>query len=172
MSNFRGTLVRFVGEATMHPLVPIGLGMLFMLIMVLNKRFRDETGAIHTDFLNRITLRKLLRILALVILAVAFVHTLPLDLAILYAGDALIYFEVFTAVSLLAAEGRARATWHLIRPLAEDCVRALTKLFVATAQKCVSYYRYAIRAHRRKRFIAISKKSDEDADPIRWRVPA
>jgi hypothetical protein len=156
----------------MHTLAPFGVFMLFMFIMVLKKSLRDETGVVPADFLNRITLGKMLRILAIVILAVAVAQTVPLDLAILYAGDLLVYFEVFTAVSLLAAQGRARAAWYLIRRLAEDSVRALIKLFVAAAQKCVSHYRYAVRAQRRKRFTAISKKSDEDADPIRWGIPA
>jgi hypothetical protein len=155
----------------MHILAPIAIGIFFMFIIVSSKSFHDEPGA-PEDFLDRMTLRRVFRILAIVILAVAFVHTLPLDLAILYAGDVLVYFEVFTAVSLLAAQGRARATWYLIRRLAEDSVRALTKVLVTAAQKCASRCRYAIRAQRRKRFTAMSKKVDDDADPIRWGIPA
>ena len=156
----------------MHVLAPFCVAMLFMFVLVLNKNVRDETGAVRIDLLKRITLGKVLRILAIVLLAFAFIYMLPVDLAIIYAGDVLGYFEVFTAVSLFVAQGRARTMWRLIRFLAGDARRAFAKLFVGSAQKCVSRYRYAIRAHRRKRVTAISKKSGEDAGPIRWGIPA
>jgi hypothetical protein len=157
----------------MHILAPISVGIVFVFIMVLNKSFRDDPGVTPAEFLNRITFRKVTRILAIVILAVAFIHTLPLDLAIIYAGDALVYFEVLTAVSVFAAQGRIRETWRLIRRLGEDWARAANKLFVAAAQKSVSHYRHAaIRAQRRKRSTDMSKKADDDADPARWGIPA
>lgn len=159
-------------EAKMHNLAPFCIGMLFMLIIVLNKSFRDEPEVTFVDFIKRLTLKKAIRILSILIFTFAFIYTLPLDLAILYAGDVLVYFEVFTAVSFLAAQARARTTWYIIRRLAEDSLRALTKLFVATAQKCVSHYRHAIRAQRRRHSASISKKSDEESDPVRWGLPA
>jgi hypothetical protein len=156
----------------MHILTPIGVFILFMFVMVLNKSLRDETAVARADFLKRITLRKVFRVLAIVIVAIMLIEIVPLDLAILYAGDLLAYFEVFTVVSLLVAQGRARAAWHLVRRLVEAFLPALTKLCVVGARKCASHYLYAIRAQRRKRLAAMSKKSDEDADPFRRGVPA
>lgn len=99
----------------MHNLAPFCIGMLFMLIIVLNKSFRDEPEVTFVDFIKRLTLKKAIRILSILIFTFAFIYTLPLDLAILYAGDVLVYFEVFTAVSFLAAQARARTTWYIIR---------------------------------------------------------
>jgi len=149
----------------MHVLAPIGIALLFILVMVLNKNFRDEPGENIADFLSRITFRKVLYILAFVFLTLAFIYTLPIDLAILYAADAMVYFEAFTFVSFLAVQGRALTIWHLLRRLYENSLRALTKRLVVAAQKCVSPYRYATRAKRGKRFTAIPKKSNEDPYP-------
>lgn len=149
----------------MHVLAPIGIALLFILVMVLNKNFRDEPGTNIADFLSSITFRKALYILAFVFLTLAFIYTLPIDLAILYAADVMVYFEAFTVVSFLAARGRALTIWYLLRRLYEHSLRALTKRLVVAAQKCVSHYRYATRAKRRKRFTAIPKKSNEDPYP-------
>ncbi|WP_166143405.1 hypothetical protein [Methylosinus sp. RM1] len=149
----------------MHVLAPIGIAMIFILAIVLNKNIRDEPGATITDFVRRITLRKALRIVAVVILTFAFIYTLPIDLAILYALDLMVYFEAFAAVSLLAAQGRAQSIWYLTHKIYEYLQRAVTGLRVISVQKGASFYRYGNRARRWKRFITVSMKSDEDPDP-------
>jgi hypothetical protein len=148
----------------MHVLAPIGTVMLFVLVIVLNKSLRDEPGATITDFLRRITLHKALRIVAVVILTFAFIYTIPIDLAILYALDLMVYFEAFTAVSLLAAQGRAQAIWYLTRQIYQYLRGGVTRLRVISTQKCASFYRHG-RARRWKRFITVLMKSDEDPDP-------
>lgn len=59
--------------------------------------------------------RKILLPVLIVILAMAMAQTLPFDLAILLAGDTLIYLEVFVAVWLTARLGAARAATTLFR---------------------------------------------------------
>jgi hypothetical protein len=53
-------------------------------------------------FLDRLTLRKVIEFILIFILALAFVQTLPVDLAFLFAGDTLMYLEFLIAVRLAA----------------------------------------------------------------------
>ena len=54
------------------------------------------------DLLNRLTLRRVIEVIAITALTLMFVQTLPLDLAILFAGDTLLYLELVTLASLVA----------------------------------------------------------------------
>jgi hypothetical protein len=54
------------------------------------------------DFLSRLTLRRVLEFVAIAILAIAFAQTFPIDLAFLFAGDALMYLEIVVVVRLAA----------------------------------------------------------------------
>jgi len=63
------------------------------------------------DFLSRLTLRRVLEFFAIVILALAFAQTFPIDLAFLFAGDALMYLEILVVIRLAA--GRE----HLVQAL-------------------------------------------------------
>jgi len=124
------------------------------------------------DFLNRLTFRQIIRFLVLVILAISCAHTLPLDLAFLYAGDALVYFEVFTAVSLLAARGRARAIVYVVRRMIEDALRGLVELITFAMRKGASRHPRANSVTRQKRLMGSSGKSDDEPSPISWGIPA
>jgi hypothetical protein len=72
-------------------------------------------------FLNRLTLRRMLEIFAITLLVLVFIQTLPIDLAFLFAGDTLMYLEIVTLSSLLAAGIRVRA---LLRYLAQSAKNA------------------------------------------------
>ena len=51
-------------------------------------------------FLDRLTVRKVIEFIAIAVLVMAFAQTLPIDLAILFAGDMLMYLEFIVAVRL------------------------------------------------------------------------
>jgi hypothetical protein len=63
------------------------------------------------DFLGRLTLRRVVEFVAIAMLAMAFAQTFPIDLAILFAGDTLMYLE-FAVIVRLAA-GREHF-WHML----------------------------------------------------------
>jgi hypothetical protein len=54
------------------------------------------------DFLSRLTLRRAVEFIAIAILAMAFAQTFPIDLAILFAGDTLMYLEIAVVIRLAA----------------------------------------------------------------------
>ena len=53
-------------------------------------------------FLGGLTLRRVLEFIAIAMLAMAFAQTFPIDLAILFAGDTLMYLEILVVIRLAA----------------------------------------------------------------------
>ena len=53
-------------------------------------------------FLDRLTLRKVIEFVLIAVLVMAFAQTLPIDLAVLFAGDTLTYLEFVLAIRLAA----------------------------------------------------------------------
>src|SRR5258708_40129752 len=45
-------------------------------------------------FLDRLTIRKVIEFVAIALLVMAFAQTLPIDLAVLFAGDTFMYLEI------------------------------------------------------------------------------
>ena len=54
------------------------------------------------DFLSRLTLRRVVEFVAIAVLAIAFAQTFPIDLAVLFAGDTLMYLEIVVIIRLAA----------------------------------------------------------------------
>src|SRR5258707_1726249 len=77
------------------------------------------------DFLDRLTIRKVVEFVAIALLVMAFIQTLPLDLAILFAGDTLMYLEFLVAIRLAAGVMHVRAMLHQATRLARLLLRAL-----------------------------------------------
>jgi len=76
-------------------------------------------------FLDRLTIRKVVEFVAIALLVMAFIQTLPLDLAILFAGDTLMYLEFLVAIRLAAGVMHVRAMLHQATRLARLVLRAL-----------------------------------------------
>src|SRR5260370_1197278 len=62
-------------------------------------------------FLDRLTVRKVIEFVVIAMLVMAFAQTLPIDLAILFAGDTLMYLEFVVAFRLAAG------TMHILEML-------------------------------------------------------
>jgi hypothetical protein len=77
------------------------------------------------DFLSRLTLRRVLEFIAIAILAMAFAQTFPIDLAILFAGDTLMYLEIVVAVRLAAGREHFQQMLRVAAWLARFAMRVL-----------------------------------------------
>jgi hypothetical protein len=78
------------------------------------------------DFLERLTIRKVLEFFVIAMLVMAFAQTFPIDLAILFAGDTLMYLEILVALRLAAGRGALKAMWLLATRLANTARRVAT----------------------------------------------
>ena len=77
------------------------------------------------DFLDRLTLRKAIELVLIFIIALAFIQTLPLDLAFLFAGDTLTYLEILLAVRLAAGRVQLREVLRFALRMAQLTMRTL-----------------------------------------------
>lgn len=71
----------------------------------------------------RAILYRVLQLLVLGLLLYGFAQTLPLDIALLLAGDSLLYIEITTAVWLTAQVTRLRFALAYARTIARRAVR-------------------------------------------------
>jgi len=74
-------------------------------------------------FLDRLTLRKVIEFVVIALLVMAFVQTLPIDLAVLFAGDTLMYLEFLVAIRLAAGRELVVAALRLMVRLARFAMR-------------------------------------------------
>lgn len=75
------------------------------------------------DFLSRLTLRRVLEFFAIAILALAFAQTFPIDLAILFAGDTLMYLEIVVIIRLAAGREHFQQALRVAAQLAGLAMR-------------------------------------------------
>ena len=75
------------------------------------------------DFLSRLTIRRVLEFVAIAILVMAFIQTAPIDLALLFAGDTLMYLEFLVMIRLVAGREHVRAMLRLMARLARLAMR-------------------------------------------------
>jgi hypothetical protein len=77
-------------------------------------------------FLSRLTLRRVLEFVVIALLAIAFAQTFPIDLAILFAGDTLMYLEIVVIIRLAAGRELILQMSRIAVQLARIAMRALT----------------------------------------------
>ena len=122
-------------------------------------------------FLDRLTVRKVVEFVAIALLVMAFAQTLPFDLAILFAGDILMYLEFVIAIRLAAGVMHVRAMLHQMTRLARLVLRAMNAAVRLPA--------LMLSRLRERRTAAVSKprrisdSSDDDRGVgIAWGAPA
>ena len=76
------------------------------------------------DFLSRLTVRRVFEFLVIAVLVMAFIQTLPVDLAILFAGDTLMYLEFVITMRLIAGREHFQAMLRLAVRFARLALRA------------------------------------------------
>jgi hypothetical protein len=110
-------------------------------------------------FLSRLTLRRVLEFVAIAMLAMAFAQTFPIDLAILFAGDTLMYLEIVVIIRLAA--GREHLA-HMLRLAARLARYALRVSRAAISQPVARINR--IRERRSPTHCVRPRRSDRSGD--------
>ena len=111
-------------------------------------------------FLDRLTLRRVLEFVAIAVLVMAFAQTFPIDLAILFAGDTLMYLEIVVAIRLAAGREHVVAMVRQIVRLAMRLSHAATRQPVSSLGRWRER-RSAARPTRR----GMPGRSDDDPAP-------
>jgi hypothetical protein len=124
------------------------------------------------DFLSRLTIRRVLEFVAIAILMMAFVQTLPIDLAILFAGDTLMYLELAVMIRLVAGREHIRAMLRLAARLARLAIRPSTMALDVSISR-INRWRERRSAQRAARPRRISDRSDDgEGFGVNWGVLA
>src|ERR1700760_1826746 len=69
--------------------------------------------------LDRLTLRQVIAFIPVVILLVAFAHSIPLPPELMLVGDLLAYVDVFSMILLISLLGRASTLLYVVRQAIE-----------------------------------------------------
>ena len=124
------------------------------------------------DFLSRLTIRRVLEFVAIVILVIAFAQTAPIDLAFLFAGDTLTYLEFVVMIRLVAGREHLQAMLRLAARLARLAMR-LSRLAVDCATSRINRWRERHAPPRTAKPRRISDRSDDgEGLGITWGVLA
>jgi hypothetical protein len=77
------------------------------------------------DFLSRLTVRRVVEFFIIAMFVMAFAQTFPIDLAILFAGDTLMYLEFLIMIRLMAGREHFWAMLRLAARFARFALRVL-----------------------------------------------
>ena len=81
-------------------------------------------------FLDRLTLRKIIAFIPVVILVLAYAHRIPIPPELVFVGDLLAYMDVFAVIFLLGLLSRTSTVLLIIRQIAEHAVTLASGILV------------------------------------------
>jgi hypothetical protein len=113
-------------------------------------------------FLNRLTFRRIVLFAGLVVLAIGFAQFFTADIAIIFAGDMMLYFDIAAAVMFIVAREHLRQ----ILPVAADSMRKTLQNALNVLRRFGSRQHRNANATRRKLGTDGSKSSDDE--PAAW----
>jgi len=73
--------------------------------------------------LDRLTLRRVIAFIPVVILIFAYAHSIPLPPELMLVGDLLAYLDIFSILLLLSVVGRVSAILYAVRQMADRVLR-------------------------------------------------
>jgi len=117
-------------------------------------------------FLDRLTFRKMIAFVPLIILIIAYHHRIPLPPELVFLGDVLAYIDIFSVLLLLGMLSRAATILVVIKQAAAR-VGALASHLSGEARRHDFRHRRAGGGKGRKRPARRSKKDDDEPFVVR-----
>lgn len=112
-------------------------------------------------FLDRLTLRRIIALIPVVILILAYAHRIPLPPELMLVGDVLAYIDIFSVILLLSLVGRLAAIVFVARQAARHVIRLANRM-LARMQRLDFRHRREIGAKNRERWIGRRKDDDDE----------
>jgi hypothetical protein len=113
-------------------------------------------------FLDRLTLRRIIAFIPVVILILAYAHRIPIPPELMLVGDLLAYIDIFSVIFLLSIVSRAATILFVLKQAAAHTVRLANSL-LASMQRLDFRHRRSGGAKGRKRPTGRIKNDDEPA---------
>jgi len=115
--------------------------------------------------LDRLTLRKVIALIPVVILILAYAHRIPLPPELMLVGDVLAYIDIFSMILLVSLMTRAAAIFYAARQVVEHLQRLVIDVR-ARLLRSEPRHRRAGGASHRRRWIGRAKSDDDGGVPI------
>jgi hypothetical protein len=112
-------------------------------------------------FLDRLTWRRIVALIPLVILAVAYAHSIPLPPELMLIGDVLAYIDIVSVILLLGILSRAAAILFVVKQAAGQAID-LTRSVLAIMQRLDFRHRRERGAERSRRRTSRANSEDDD----------
>jgi len=74
-------------------------------------------------FLDRLTLRQVIAFIPVLILGLAYAHSIPIPPELMLVGDLLAYIDIYSALFLLGVLSRVTTVLFIVKQAARDAVR-------------------------------------------------
>jgi len=113
------------------------------------------------ELLNQLTLRKIIALIPVVILVIAYFHRIPLPPELLLVGDLLAYIDIFSVLFLLGILSQSATVLFIVKQTAARVARVITSLLERTRGVDVRHRREDS-ARRRKRLTSAPQDDDDE----------
>jgi hypothetical protein len=113
-------------------------------------------------FLDRLTLRQVIAFIPVVILIVAYAHSVPIPPELILVGDMLAYIDIFSMLLLLSFMGRAATILYVLRQATEHLLELVSSARIRL-RRPDSRHQRAGGARKPRRSIVQAKKDDDHA---------
>jgi hypothetical protein len=80
------------------------------------------------DFLDRLTWRKVIAVIPLVLLVIAYAHRIPIPPELALVGDLLAYIDVFSVLFLVGVLSRVTTILYLVKQATSHALRLVSHL--------------------------------------------
>ena len=112
-------------------------------------------------WLDRLTLRRIIALIPLVILVLAYAHSIPIPPELMLVGDVLAYIDIFSVIILLGILSRAATLLFLARQAARHLVDFVSAVLARLPRQDVRHRRERSTSDRMR----AASRSDDDG---RW----
>jgi hypothetical protein len=112
-------------------------------------------------FLDRLTLRRTIAFIPVIILVLAYYHSIPIPPELMFAGDLLAYIDIFSVLLLLGVLSRVTTILFIIKQTTARFARLASSL-MTEARRLDSRHRRERGTNGRKRLTSRPKKSDDE----------
>jgi hypothetical protein len=115
-------------------------------------------------FLDRLTLRRVIAIIPVLVLVLAYAHSIPLPPELMLVGDLLAYIDVFTVIFLLGLVSRVTTILYMLKQVVADAVRLASGLSAAVGRLDFRHRREA--GTKGRKGSASRSSADNDCAPV------
>ena len=114
-------------------------------------------------WLDRLTIRRAIALIPILILAVAYFHHVPLHPGVMLLGDVLAYLDLFSILFLVGLLSRATTILLIVKQVAGGTLRLARGMLARVQRFDIRHRRESSSSMARKRRMSQARKEDDEA---------